>query len=124
MSLRRYVIVTSGGGALAAAVLFACATNVEIGHQEMPEEDAGTAQTIPDAGLPDEDAAADAPTDVAFDGVITGACSTDGFCYHPVPIQMPLVAVSGSSMNDVWAAAGPPCAPSGGGARPPGAGLV
>jgi len=102
MSVLRYVIVTSTGGALSAALLFACATSVDIGQQELPSEDAGTAQAIPDADLPGEDAPADAPPD----DVVTSACSPDGFCFEPVPIQMALAAVSGSSMDDVWAAAG------------------
>ena len=102
MSVLRYVIVTSTGGALAAALLFACATSVDIGQQELPSEDGGTAQAIPDVDLPDEDA----PADAAPADVVTSACSTDGFCFQPVPIQMALAAVSGSSMDDVWAGAG------------------
>ena len=106
MSVRRHLVVSVIGSMLGFGLLFACATNVELGTEQIPEPDAGPGTVIPEAGATGDDAAADAPADVAFDGSVTGACSPGGFCYLPVPIQTPLVAVSGSSPNDAWTVGG------------------
>ncbi len=103
MSMSRFATASGAGGALAITFLFACATSVELGREQATEPDAGSDQTLPDAAADERDAAADAIDDVAFDGVVTGACSVGGFCFEPVPLQAPLVGVSGSSPDDVWA---------------------
>ena len=106
MSMRRSLIVSVAGAPLGFGLLFACATNVELGVDDGPQPDAGPGNVIPEAGSAEEDATADAPADAAEGGIVTGACSPGGFCFHPIPIQTPLAAVSGSSPDDVWAVGG------------------
>ena len=106
MSVPRSLIVSVTGAALGMSLLFACATKVELAAQDMPQPDAGPGNVISGADSADGDAAADAPADVAEAGIVTGACTAGGFCFQPVPIQTPLVAISGSSPNDVWAVGG------------------
>jgi len=106
MSTARNVSVTATGGALAVSVLFACATNVELGEQDIPQPDATSPATQTDAGEPDADVVPDAAPDAGFDGMVPGTCSTGDFCYASLPLQAPLSGVSGSAADDVWAAGG------------------
>jgi hypothetical protein len=103
MNIPRHLTVGAAGAALSMTLLFACATNVELTGPETPQPDAGPATTIAEASV---DASTDAPADVAIDGIVTGACTSGGFCFQPVPIQAPLAAISGSSANDVWTVGG------------------
>ena len=99
MSTARTVSATATGGALAVSVLFACATNVEIGQQDRPEPGAPPPGGLHEAGTGDADVdadvTADAAPDAGSDGTVPGACSKGDFCYMSPPIQSPLSGVSG-----------------------------
>lgn len=83
-----------------AAPLSCAASGVEGEPEEGPVPDAGV---LPDAAPPDDGAVGlDAPSDVA-----AGArCSSGGFCYEALPVPVPLVAVSATSMDQAWAVGG------------------
>ncbi len=108
MSTAKTVTATATGSALAVSVLFACATNVELGAQDTPGSEHPAPVGLPEAGPDDSDVTSDAAADAGSDGdgSVTATCSTGDFCYMSPPIQAPLAGVSGSAADDVWAAGG------------------
>ncbi|AKU95527.1 hypothetical protein AKJ09_02191 [Labilithrix luteola] len=81
---------------LSALGFFACA---ESSTPELQAEDGGSLPPVvpSDAGsetAPPEDADAARPVQT---------CSSGGFCYVPLPVQAPLIAVSAANVDDAWA---------------------
>ncbi|MDF2691997.1 MAG: Type fimbrial biosis protein PilY1 [Labilithrix sp.] len=68
------------------------------------DDDLSGAPPAPDASQSLDAGATDGSDDDAEDAALPGRprCSPDGFCYVPVPVREPLVAVSASSVDDAW----------------------
>jgi hypothetical protein len=87
------------GLAFSLAPFFACAESAE----GLNPDDAGR---LPDSSVLPESALSEdgpMPEDASVDALVPSPCSAGGFCFVPVPVQKPLWAVSGSSVEDVWA---------------------
>ncbi len=85
----------------AIAAPLACADSGS--EPERAEPVVPDASILPDAAPSDTDVSVDA--DATIDAVAE-RCSSGGFCYEPLPLHAPLVAVSATSMNDAWAVGG------------------
>ncbi len=81
---------------LIALTPFACAESDRIlGYREDAGSSSNTAvPTSEDGGQQ------------SLDGAAPPACGPSGFCPTPLPVQRPLVAISGSGPDDVWATGG------------------
>ncbi len=84
----------------AVAGPFACAAGDE---RPGADEDGGVldAGVLPEAAPPD----ASDSEDARGDAIAQSQCSAGGFCYYPLPVQKPLVGISASGVDDVWAIA-------------------
>ncbi|MCW5837432.1 MAG: hypothetical protein KIS78_33880, partial [Labilithrix sp.] len=89
---------------LAPIAIAAPASCADSGVEREPEADrAPDATVLPDA--PPSDGGppvADASSDV----VVDARCSPGGFCYEALPVPVPLVGVSATSMDHAWAVGG------------------
>lgn len=87
---------------LAVLAPLACAdSGDEAGRPQEPTPDAAV---LPEAAVGDEASVdAGASSDAA---PAAARCSKGGFCYEALPAPVPLAAVSGTSMDDVWAVGG------------------
>lgn len=78
---------------------FACAESADIQNPDagglLPD-----VSVLPESAVPDD---VTVPEDAPVDAIVSSPCSAGGFCPVPVPTQKPVWAVSGSSLDDVWA---------------------